>query len=159
MPSVENVDELEDSLAPDHAKLVLLNEELNKQRELFATRAASVQARAAILVAAAGLGSGLQATRLDSGWYVLAILFAALSAGLGIGAMRPRYGGEIKMPVLRNAVFSAPENVALLQLIDAKIEVHESDELRLTHMGEFLRWGFIALTTSIVFTLMAVLNL
>ncbi|MBO1741650.1 hypothetical protein [Leifsonia sp. TF02-11] len=158
MTDMDAAAELESMLATHPGKLKTLNDELDRQRDIYSSRASSVQARAAILIATAGLGAGLQSAHLTGGWYILAVIFAAVAAGLGIAATRPRYGGEINLASLRDTLFASEENTGLLKLIDAKIEVHETDEKRLNAMGEFLRWGFVSLAVSIVFTLLAVLN-
>jgi hypothetical protein len=138
-----------------HRELILeLAREVDRQRESYTARSDSMTTRLSILVAAATITATLQLDqqRGPSVLYILAVVFAGMSALVAGWALWPRNGPENGVAQLMRELWGFPEMVALYALVDRKLDILKADEAVLTRRGSKARWAFISLGLSFLFT-------
>lgn len=140
----------EESLEESAARVTQLSLEIDRQRSGHTQRGVAMNARSAILVSAAGVFAGLGGsdtkTWLDVPLYVLLIL----AAGLGLWALWPRRGPEVKVGALRDNLNGLGTQQMAIVLLDQKLDAHEHDESSLCQTGKRVTIGFAMLAASVV---------
>jgi hypothetical protein len=123
--------------------LPLIHAELDRQQELFLSRASAFDARSGLLLATSGILIGFQAshpTVIGAG----AAVSATLSGVCTAMAMLPARGGEISIRGMREKYVHRPPEETLLYLVDSRLTILEEDEARLLVKFHWIR-GAIAL--------------
>jgi membrane associated rhomboid family serine protease len=138
------------------AQLQLIHEEVERQLASYERRIQSMDSRAGILVAAAGLASTLTASHVGNGWIPLAIASALGSAVLGAIALFPGKAQSLMSSRIREEVYGLSEGNALLWLIDHKIELMNNNEKRIVKKAILLQAGFGLLAVAVFFIFMSV---
>jgi hypothetical protein len=138
------------------AQLKLVLAEIEIHLEADDRRRQSMQSRAGLLIAAAGIAATLIGTSHANGWVFLSVAAAAISAILGVIVIYPATGTSIDAERVRSDVYGLAEGAALLWLIDHKLELLHRAEPVFRHRGQVLRIGFIVFAVAIVFTFLSV---
>jgi hypothetical protein len=105
--------------------------------------------RAALLISAAGVFAGLggatRKTWLDVPLYVLLVIAAVL----GLWALWPRTGPEVKVGAFRDDLNDLGNEQMALHLLDQKLLVHDHDEKSLHAISKRVTIGFAVLAIAV----------
>lgn len=129
--------------------LEVVRAELDREQESHERRAAGVDTKAGLILAAAGVVVGLQAMQATL-FGILAQVAAAVAGGLAVLAFLPRVAGTLSPLSLRNAYLHRPEDLTKLVALDTRLVIHADDEQQLKKKAEWLRRAVYGLGLAIV---------
>lgn len=130
----------------------LLSVELDRQRASYVQRKTAMNSRAAIMVGAASIATGLADTK-ELIWLQLgAYLFLSTAAVCGIYVLWPRTGDEPTVGSYRDSLYTYRKHQLQLELLDQKLDAHEKDEKSLVQAARWTAVGFscLALATILI---------
>lgn len=117
----------------------------DSERQLVANSATSsaLGTRASILVASASIATGLQLARTDdAGWYLVALIAAALAALSGISVLLPRRGREVVLDDLEGLAWNETDSIASRRLLYSRLDILKKDKTALRWRAIVLQVGF-----------------
>lgn len=107
--------------------------------------------RASVLVASAGILTGLQTSGSWSLLFAISVSFSAIAAVLGVLVLVPRLGGEVNIDQAEKDYWNNLDAEAIRNLTKYKLDILRVDESALKKRRTLLLLGFGALAASICF--------
>lgn len=132
--------------------LDVVRAELDREQESHERRAAQVDTKAGLILAAAGVVVAFRATQ-PTLLGVLAQVAAAVAGGLAIWAFLPRVAGTLSPLTLRNSYIHRPERVTKLVVLDTRLTIHADDEQQLKSKAKRLKWSVLSLGAAVFLAL------
>ncbi len=132
--------------------LDVVRSELDREQESHERRAAQVDTKAGVILAAAGVVVAFRSTQ-PTLLGVLAQVAAALAGGLAIWAFLPRVAGTLSPLTLRNSYIHRPERVTKLVVLDTRLTIHADDEQQLKSKAKRLKWAVLSLGAAVALAL------
>jgi hypothetical protein len=150
MSSAEHHEPTEDSLEESAGRVDQLAAEIDRQRSSHTQRSVAMNTRAALLISAAGVFAGMggsagKRSSLDVPLYVLLVVAAVL----GLWALWPRKGPEVKVGAIRDDLNNLGDQQVALHLLDQKLLVHDHDEKSLRSVSKRVTIGFTVLAVGV----------
>ncbi len=143
-------DDPDDPLLPS---LDFVRAELDREQDSHERRAAQVDTKAGLILAAAGVVVAFRAAQ-PTLLGVLAQVAAAAAGGLAILAFLPRVAGTVSPLTLRNKYIQRPEQVTKLVVLDTRLTVHADDEEQLKIKAGRLKRAVISLGVAVALALL-----
>lgn len=141
-------DEPDEPLLPS---LDFVRAELDREQESHERRAAQVDTKAGLILAAAGVVvfRAPQPTLFG----VLAQAAAAVAGVLAILAFLPRVAGTVSPTALRSKYIQQPEQVTKLVVLDTRLAIHADDEKQLRVKAKRMKQAVISLGVAVALAL------
>lgn len=116
----------------------VIRSELDREQESYERRASSVDTKAGLILAAAGVVVSFRATQPTLPG-ICAQVVAGVAGGLAVLAFLPRVAGTLSPMALRNAYVHRPEETTKLVILDTRLTIHADDERQLKRKASYLR--------------------
>jgi hypothetical protein len=137
------------------AQLRLMQAEVDAQLDSYDRRLQSMDTRAGLLVAAAGIAASLAAARVGNGWMTIAIAMLLASAIFGVVALWPGRAQSLSRDGIRTEVYGRTEAGALLWLFDMKNAILTHNEARIVRKARLFQAGAVLFAAAVVFVFLA----
>jgi hypothetical protein len=127
--------------------LAVVRAELDLEQGSNERRSAGLDAKAGLLLAAAGVLVGLNSTR--NPWINVAVhALAAVAAAVAVSSMWPRLAGTVSPLELRRSYIHLPEAHTQLVVLDTRLALHEADESRLKRRARLFKLAAVLLASA-----------
>ncbi|MBU2316363.1 MAG: hypothetical protein KJ683_09870 [Actinobacteria bacterium] len=130
----------------------LIDRERDRQLASLSARASDMNARAALLVAAAGISGALQWTEAGASLQSAAVSALVLATLCGLAALAPVVGGGLPINLLEEVAWHDTAANATRRLGRWKQDYLDEGETILTHKRWLLLAGFVAFALSLALT-------
>jgi hypothetical protein len=127
--------------------LAVVRAELDLEQGSKKRRSASLDSKAGLLLAAAGVLVGLNAT-VNPWLDVVVHGLAALAAAVAVSSMWPRLAGTVSPLQLRRHYVHLPEAHTRLVVLDTRLALHQADEDRLRRRARLFKLAAVLLASA-----------